>query len=115
MSVYKTTYIILGYSIPYDLGKDFSEKWHEEGLMLGYSDEDPDSCGILFDGFNGKYIIIGKCWAKRNEYEDFDPPFLLPCYSPGAEIEVKEFVKKHGLRDLVRGYGINQYVVDHFH
>jgi hypothetical protein len=110
-------YFMYGISVPYnwhkeweiETGKDFHDTFED------FTTEDINNNEIfcLFDGRDGKYIIIGKVLEKTDERQTFlgdDKPIVIPKMTMWDKDCVKRKVKKYfGLTGEFNFYFITHY------
>lgn len=91
MSVQVNTYVILGVELPY---KPFKDRYDEFEPYMDSAFEgikNHNGLCVLFDGMDGKYIIVGRVLAKTKNHGHFDGIVnlreLMPSGDALAEIE----------------------------
>lgn len=73
MSVQANTYVIIGAQFSYEAFKDSYddiEDLEDSPFKPDFNPKHGITC--LFDGMNGKYVILGKVIAKTRDHEGFD-------------------------------------------
>ncbi len=112
MSVQTNQYLMYGISLPFEFskeweskneGKDFYETF--EGFMNDSSFNKKinhkDGIFCLFDGMNGKFLIIGRVIEKGSDDEPFIADGKPICFTEPTPIE-KEFIAN----SIERNFGV---------
>ncbi len=123
MSTQVNQYFMYGIHMPYDwhkewegkTGKDFHNTFEEfmkdNAFNTNISHKDGIFC--LFDGRDGRFIIIGRVLAKTTDEDPFiasDEPYKVPQLLPIEEDGIKARVKKYfGLEGEFNYYFITRY------
>jgi hypothetical protein len=124
MSTQVNQYFIYGTLLPYKwhreweriTGKNFCDTYEKFMTDNAFTTEIKHIDGImcLFDGRDGKYIIIGRVLKKtddNNRYMASGKPIEVPLLRPEEEEKVMDSVVKHfGVNDVGFGY----YFVTHY-
>lgn len=92
MSVQHNTYVIRGAIYPFPMDYDNDSKYEKlepymDNAFKGIHHH--DGICILYDGMNGKYVILGRVDVKSDVYEGFDAPIVFPAPIPEEDEELK--------------------------
>lgn len=115
MSTYINQYFIYGISVPYNwhkewennTGNDFHETFEE------FMEDNHENVHCLFDGRDGRYLIIGKILEKTDKRQRLlgdDEPLVVPEISRRDKEKIKKNVKKYfGLTGEYNFYFVTHY------
>jgi hypothetical protein len=111
MSVQKNEFLMIGIDVGYK-GVQYESKPMYKDVEMSDVLYDDAEYGVLFDGMNGKYAIIGKVLIKnKEEYDGID----LTQFSQGEILEhflqVKEWFKQKFGEDVCP----QLIIISHFH
>lgn len=119
MSTRNETWLIYGYSLPYDskLVDRIYEMPNEDEINLPWCGENAENkIGLLIDGMCGDYILCGKVMAVANE-ENAGFPLMAVPVGPwqSTEKEIDEWLVKNDLANLCDQESSRLWLVTHWH
>jgi len=125
MSVQTNQYLMYGVAYPYQFVKDWEQKNEKDfyDTFERFMDDNAfnkktnhvDGIFCLFDGMNGKYIVIGRVLDKGSD----DEPFIADNGAPLAFSNMSELENEFIENSIERNFGISvkgelkHYIITH--
>jgi len=130
MGVDRTDYVIVGVNVPYDDfyagvshpndgdGMDHYEKYCEPYVDDSHKSEihERDGLTMIFDGMNGKYVIVGRVLAKARASHGEGLPMIDCSLPPESEVKLLSALigKCFPFLDMAH-YPIRVWALAHYH